>query len=113
MSWGLLAALILAVGFVAIALHAGRTRAIFELSIRAGKTRLVRGRIPPGLFEALSDVMRAARVKRAKLRVVQEQGRARVEAIGLSEVELQRARNVVGLYSLAKLLSAPLPRKTR
>ncbi len=113
MSFGLFAALFLVVAFIAIAIHAGRSQALFVISVRHGKTKLVRGRIPPSLFEALSDVMRSAQVERATLRVIKDQGRARVEATGLNEWQLQRARNVVGLYPLAKLVTAEGPRKAR
>lgn len=113
MYFRLFAALLVIVSVVALVIHAGRTRALFELHVRKGKTTLKRGRIPPALFEALSDVMRSARVERAQLRVIREQGAARVEGSGLSEGTLQRARNVVGMYPLARIVNAPGPRKTR
>ncbi len=113
MSWGLFAALFFVLAFIAIAIHAGRSQALFVLSVRSGKTKLVRGRIPPALLEALSDVMRSAHVERATLRVLKEQGSARVEASGLTDWQLQRARNVVGMYPLAKIMNASGPRKAR
>lgn len=83
------------------------------LAVRGGKTRLVRGKLPPSLFAALSDVMQTANVKRATLRALRDQDHARLEASGLNDWVLQRARNVVGTYSLAKLLSAQTLRAKR
>jgi hypothetical protein len=92
--------------FVAIARAAGRSRELFVLSVRGGQTRLVRGRVPPALLEALSDVMRRSAVQNATLRAVRGDGRAQLQASGLDEYALQRARNVLGTFPLAKLLGA-------
>ncbi len=106
--------LLLAVAaFFWLVFRAGRDRELFVLSVRGGRTRLVRGRLPPSLLEALSDVMARAKVQRATLRVFRERDHARVEASGLNEWELQRARNVVGTYPLARLLTAPAPTRRR
>jgi hypothetical protein len=103
--------LLLAVAaFLWIAFRAGRDRELFVLSVRSGRTRVVRGKLPPSLLEALSDVMASAKVQRATLRVLRDQGHARLEASGLNEWVLQRARNVLGTYPLAKLLTAPRPK---
>jgi len=99
--------------FLWIALRAGRDRELFVLTVRSGKTRLVRGKLPPSLFATLSDVMQSANVKRATLRALREQNHARLEARGLNEPVLQRARNVLGTYPLAKLLSAQTLRAKR
>ncbi|MFT3923712.1 MAG: DUF3634 family protein [Myxococcales bacterium] len=100
-------ALLVALGvFLWIVFRAGRERELFVLAVRSGKTRLVRGKLPPSLFATLSDVMQAAKVERATVRVWREQDHARLEASGLNEWVLQRARNVLGTYPLAKLLSA-------
>jgi hypothetical protein len=104
-------AMLLAIGvFFWITLRAGRDRELFVLSVRDGKTELVRGRIPPALLEALRDVMASARVKRATVRAVRAQDHARLEASGLHDAILQRARNVLGTFPLARLLSAPARR---
>jgi hypothetical protein len=105
--------LILIGGFWGIAALAGRSRELFVLSVRAGRTELVRGQVPPALMDALGDVMRRAQVERATVRVIRENGRAAVQAEGLSEPVLQRARNVVGTYPLQKLLGAQRLRARR
>jgi hypothetical protein len=102
---------LLVLAFGVIAYLAARSRELFVLRVRAGRTTLQRGRVPPSLLEALGDVMQRAGVERATLRVLKSDGRARVVASGLSEPVLQRARNVVGTYPLQKLLGAQLRAK--
>jgi hypothetical protein len=106
-----LTALLLMVGFGAIAWAAFRSRELFVLSVRDGRTKLARGRIPPALREALDDVMRRAAVERATLRALRRDGRAHLEATGLSEPVLQRARNVLGTFPAHKLIGASLRKR--
>lgn len=104
---------LLVLAFGAIAHLAARSRELFVLEVRAGRTMLRRGRVPPSLLEALSDVMRRAEVERATVRVLKAEGRPRLVATGLSEPVLQRARNVVGTYPLQKLMGAQTLRAKR
>lgn len=113
MSLSRLVLLLAVAAFFWIAFRAGRDRELFVLSVRSGKTRLVRGQLPPSLFAALSDVMQAGNVKRATLRALRQQDHARLEASGLNDWVLQRARNVLGTYPMAKLLSAHTLRAKR
>jgi hypothetical protein len=109
----LIALLSLVAAFVGIALAARRAQELFVLSVRNGATRVKRGRIPPALLEALADVMQRASVQQATLRAVRHGDYASLEAEGLTEPVLQRARNVLGTFPLHKLLSAPAKRRRR
>jgi len=88
---------------VALIWSAGRSRELFVLSVVEGRTKLQRGHAPASLLEGLGDVFARAAVKRATVKVVKTDGRARVEASGLDEFTLQRARNVLGTFPLHKL----------
>ncbi|HEX5660583.1 MAG TPA: DUF3634 family protein [Polyangiales bacterium] len=103
---GLFTASVIALALVALIVAAGRARELCVLSVRAGQLTVARGRLPPGVLEALADVVRRGNVERATLRVLRDGERARVSATGLDEFTLQRARNVIGIYPLAKLLAA-------
>jgi hypothetical protein len=95
------------VGLVALAAliwSAGRSRELFVLTIEQGRTRVRRGRAPAQLLEGLSDVFARANVEHATVKVVRSDGRARIDASGLDEFTLQRARNVLGTFPVHKLL---------
>lgn len=85
-------------------LSALRTRVLFVLAIDRGKTRVVSGRPPHALLEALSDVFERAQVTRARVRVLRDGERARISATGLDDPVLQRARNVLGAFPAHKLM---------
>lgn len=89
---------------VALIWSAGRSRELFVLSVDEGRTTVRRGQPPGSLLEGLSDVFARAAVKRATVKIVKSDGRVRVEATGLDEFTLQRARNVLGTYPVHKLL---------
>jgi len=56
----------------------------------------------------LQDVLAARPVRKAELRVIVHDRRPFVEASGdIDERELQRLRNVVGLWEIAKIRAAP------
>jgi hypothetical protein len=103
---GVFTACLLAAAIVALIVAAGRARELCVLSVRGGRLSVARGRLPAGVLEALSDVVRRAQVERATVRVLRDGARARVSASGLDPLTLQRARNVIGIYPLAKLLAA-------
>ena len=74
-----------------------RADELFVLEVRAGQLTVVRGRPPASLLRDLRDVVRG--VAEARLTARREQGRAMLQATGLNEAQLQRARNVVGRFS--------------
>ena len=89
-----------------------RSNELFVLEVRKGRPRIVRGRLPQRLLDDISDVVARPRVVSGRIRVVRERGRPRVFASGqFDEGHVQRLRNVVGTYEVAKILSAPRARR--
>lgn len=81
---------------------------LFVASVRNGRLSWAKGRIPKRLARDLEDVLRARPVADANLRVIVRDRRPFVEARGdLREDELQRLRNVVGLWETARIRAAP------
>ena len=100
-------ALIVCVVFVLLlAMSAFRSRELFVLAVDRGRTRVLRGRPPHALLEALADVFARAKVQRARVRILRDGDRARLSATGLDASVLQRARNVLGSFPAHKLLGA-------
>jgi hypothetical protein len=74
------------------------------------RVTFVRGRIPPALWNDLLTVLATSNAK-GRLRVVVSRGSAVVETRGaFSSETVQRVRNVVGLYPLAKLRNGVTPK---
>ncbi len=90
-----------------------RSNELFCVDVADKKVRVVRGRLPQRLLDDLSDVFARAPGERARIRVVVEDGRARVVVAGgrLSETRLQQTRNVVGTYHVAKIRAGGRTRK--
>lgn len=111
---GLLGAALL--GALGVLFYVSLRRALELFVLRVDTTttqpvRLVRGRIPPQLLSDLRDVLTKADAQ-GTLRVRAVRGVAEVEARGrFSAATLQRVRNLVGLYSTAKLRSGVGPRQ--
>lgn len=105
MSWLVPLAILIAV-VAAIGYAARRAITLFELRVHEGKVVSARGRVPPELLRDLEDVFARARAEGA-LRVHLENGRAQVAGAGMDEPTLQRARNVVGRFPIARLKTAP------
>jgi len=84
-----------------------------RLEVRDGELSFVRGRMPPGLFGDLADVLSRRRVGRAEVRIVLDGGRPRVVASGVTDDELQQLRNVTGAYSSAQFRSGRAPSRRR
>lgn len=103
------AGLVFALALLALVWAAARARAICVLSVRGGRVLVMQGALPPSLHEALADVVARAGVARATLRIVRAGDRGRIEARGLDEPTLQRARNVLGTYSMPRLLAGHRP----
>lgn len=98
--------ILVAVAIVLLLVSAFRSRELFVLAVDRGKTRVLRGRAPPGLLEGLADVFERAQVSRARVRILRDGDRARLSATGLDPAVLQRARNVLGAFPAHKLLGS-------
>jgi Protein of unknown function (DUF3634) len=106
-------ALLLVGGFAAlfaVALH--RSNELFVLNVTPGVEQpvtFVRGRVPPRLLQDLRDLL-AESGARGRLRALVVRGAPTLEARGtFSSETLQRARNLLGLYPLAKLRTGVTP----
>jgi hypothetical protein len=87
-----------------------RSNQVFVLRVNAGQLKFIRGRIPQQLFDQIADLVRGT-TTRGDLIVVTDNGRARLTAKGPFDPGLlQQARNVVGLYPLAKIRAGGRPR---
>ncbi len=97
--------LFLAVLTIPFAWSIYRSNELFVMQVRKGRSNVVRGRLPQRLANELSDVFRRAKVRRATLRVVQENRMPRVKVTDgeLSDGTLQQVRNVLGKYELAQI----------
>jgi uncharacterized protein DUF3634 len=90
------------IGIVAIALW--RTLTLFELAIDGGHVEIVRGGIPPALMTEIREIVRIGRVERGTIRVVKDAGEARVVCSAeIDDATVQRIRNVMGRFPIAKL----------
>ncbi|RYE87555.1 MAG: DUF3634 family protein [Myxococcales bacterium] len=94
----LLLVVVLVVPFVVLLRRANE---LFVLEVRGGQITVVRGKPPASLLRDLRDVVRG--VPAARLVARREQGRPMLRATGLSEAQLQRARNVVGRFAGARI----------
>jgi len=100
-----LRALLLLLALLALLWFAFRGRDICVLSARRGRLLVMRGGLPPSLLTALSEIVARANTRRATVRIAREGERGRLSARGLDPEALQRARNVLGTYSLPRLLA--------
>ena len=102
--------------FVVIAVAVGiffwalRQRELFCLSVRAGKTLLVRGRIPGGLLSDFAEAMAASpAVRRATIVAYPDEGGARLSISGaIDDGRAQRLRNIFAIYPMSRLRAAPI-----
>ena len=89
-----------------------RANELFFVRVRDGGIRLVRGRVPPRLFDDLADIVRKPAVAEAELRAVSEDGRPRLYAEGsLSPEHKQRLRNVIGTWTVQQIRTSPRRRR--
>jgi hypothetical protein len=75
-----------------------RARELFCVSVRGGRTLLVRGRIPAGLLSSIGEVVRRDGVKRGTVKALRGEHSARLVTSGMSEATEQRLRNVFGRH---------------
>jgi len=80
-----------------------RANEMFVMSVRDGRTLVMRGGLPLSLRHEIDDVVARARVPRATLRVVRSGGAARLIADGVDPNVAQRLRNVLGTIPDHKL----------
>jgi hypothetical protein len=108
----LLLALVALVLSAPLVLAIVRANELFFVRVRDGGVRLVRGRVPPRLFDDLADIVQRPAVARADLRAVSEGGRPRLYAEGaLSPEHKQRLRNVIGAWTVAQIRTSPRRRR--
>ncbi len=95
---------------IALALYLfSRANEIFCISVRSEKALLVRGRIPPTVFHAFSDIVQRSGVQKATIRAVAGTAHARLVVSGADEGTTQRLRNVFGNHPVQKLRGVKLP----
>jgi hypothetical protein len=96
--------LALAIGVVALWMSARNAITVCVLEVRGGTVRIARGALAPGILSDIADVVARPRVRRATLRIVRNEGLARLDVSGeVSPEQRQQLRNVVGSVPLAKL----------
>jgi len=103
---GMVALLLGAGPFVALLVLLWMARRAAELAcfrLRNGTLRLHRGRVPPRLLGELRDLFDGRTAETFELRIVLDSQTPRVLGRGVSEDDLQRARNVVGQFSVSEL----------
>lgn len=93
---------------VALLLMMRNAAVIFTASVRKGRIVALRGRAPKGLVRDFNDVLRARPVPEARIKVVARGGAPALVGSGsLTEGELQRLRNILGTWPIAKIRAAP------
>lgn len=101
--------LVLVVFGVAFYFFLRRATVLFLLQVKGGKTRFVRGRIPPALLRELCDVLDGSR-HQGVVSAVLDDREARVVVRGDFDAgTVQQLRNVVGRYPLAKIRAGAPP----
>jgi hypothetical protein len=102
----------LAAGVIVFLLLAARNaNRLLVASVRNGRLVWFKGHAPKSLIRDLEDVLRLRPVPSAELRILVRDRTPVVEVDGdVEEGELQRLRNIVGTWQLAKIRSAPYRR---
>jgi hypothetical protein len=80
---------------------------LFRVRVRGGEIELLRGRLPPALFDEIADVVRLHRVQSGEIRAVLSGGRPQLvfEHDGSSSAAEQPLRNVLGRFTLRQIRS--------
>jgi Protein of unknown function (DUF3634) len=111
MAW-ILTILALSLLLVPLVLSIRRSTELFKLKVRDGKARFVRGRMPQSLLDDFNDVLRSPPVAKAEISAVRRSGKAQLEIKGeLSQEQRQRLRNILGTYSLQRILAGGRARR--
>jgi hypothetical protein len=84
-----------------------RANELFVIDVTDGSPTLRRGRAPKRLLSQFADVLRRPPVKSARLRGTLEGGRPMLRADGVPPDQLQRLRNVLGLFTRDQIRTAP------
>jgi hypothetical protein len=91
-----------------------RSTDLFVVRVRAGQAHFVRGRMPHGLLHDIADVVNSPAIAEAELRAVRRAGQAELVVRGeVGSEQRQRLRNVVGCYSLPRILAGGPPARRR
>lgn len=76
----------------------------FVLRVEGGRARVVKGRVPAALLADIRDVVAQGPAREARMSIKVTGDLTQVDARGdWSQAQLQRLRNVVGLYPPARL----------
>jgi uncharacterized protein DUF3634 len=87
-----------------------RSTDLFVIKVRAGHAFFVRGRIPQSLLHDIDDVVASPPIEHAELRAVRRVGQAELLVRGeVGSEQRQRLRNVLGCYSLQRILAGGRP----
>ncbi len=86
----------------------------FYVSVRCGRVLVVRGRVPTGLLQDLSEIVKQPVVESGTIRVFRGPHGAELSCSGdIGDGPEQRMRNALMLYPMSKLRHAlPVPRPT-
>jgi hypothetical protein len=102
--------LILALLSIPLLISIRRSNELFAVTVAEGRAQLTRGRAPQRLLDDIDDVVRQPAVSSASIRVIQAHGHPQMQIHGrLAPGQLQRLRNVVGTYSLARIKAGGRP----
>ncbi|HEY3237471.1 MAG TPA: DUF3634 family protein [Polyangiaceae bacterium] len=103
----LYALLILALLALPLGIAIRRSTELFVVTVTRGNTRLVRGRLPPRLFNDLCDVLGHPPAASARVNVIAQAGHPRVVVSrgSLPAGQLQRLQNLVGSYQTQQIRS--------
>lgn len=105
--WLVVGLLILALFSLPLGLALARSTELFVLKVERGRARVQRGALPQALLDDINDVVAKPRVQRARIRVVTEDQKPRVlPDPNIGGAQMQRLRNVVGLYPIARIRAA-------
>lgn len=92
----------------AIAHFAHRNRIIFNLQFRNGQLAKAHGRIPLRLMQELAEICARHRASRLIVICSKLRGHLQVNVTGDDNAELeQQVRNLIGIWPLARLVTAP------
>jgi Protein of unknown function (DUF3634) len=105
--WLVVDLFILALFSLPLGLSIARSTELFCLNVERGRARVQRGALPQALLDDINDVVAKPRIERARVRVVVEDQKPRVlPDPRIGNAQMQRLRNVVGLYPITRIRAA-------